>query len=584
VSTQRIAEFAGYRLDYAERALQTPQGAREQLSRRLFETLALLLERAGQLVTKEELMHHVWADVVVEENTLTRTVSSLRQKLGGPSGDDRFIATVSGAGYRFVKAVEFGTKSRAATGGPHTVAVLPLEDFSAAQDQRYFADGLADELISALAALPELRVTARTSSFQLRSTGARAAGQRLGVACVVTGAVRTEGERLRVSVQLVDARSEQQLWAAQRDGLASALFALQEEVSRAVRDGLAQALHIRAVPQPPQRVPDPRAYDLLLRARAAAQQSGGPALKQTYALLKQAVALDPDFAQAWVTLAVYARTLLIFGVPVTDEVFHDIENAAERTLQLEPDQWTAQLASASRHHLHRDWLAMEQALNRARELAHGMPGELNVVIGHMHNLLGRVRSAARHWRELTASDPLSLISSGICQVAMHMSGDEAGAQLEYQRSLGLQGDRDMVEHLSIHRRWAQGLPFHEQLRRYLEHQSTELPVIRAMEPVQDQPQRAVPLLMDALPQQIYAPPARQLMLGWWLARYGEDETVMRILWNVYVERGHTHTAWLWFPVLAHVRKMTRFQDLLERVGLTHYWQQSGTRPEPPAMP
>lgn len=581
---QTIAEFAGYRLDYAERALLTPRGGSEQLSRRLFDTLALLLERSGQLVEKEELMRRVWGNVVVEENTLTRTISSLRQKLGDASGDDPFIGTVSGVGYRFLKPVVFGNKAPAGASGPRAVAVLPFDDFSPTQDQRHFADGLADELISALGNMAQLRVIARTSAFQLRGCSARTAGQRLGVTHALTGAVRKENGRLRVSVQLIDAGTEQQLWSAQHDGQEDALFALQEEVSRTVLQGLAQALLVPATSQPSQRAPDPAAYDLLLRARATAQQSGAPALLETYALLKQALARDPDFVQAWATLSVYARSLMIFGVPVTEEISRDIENAAERTMQLEPDWWPAHVASSSRHQLHGDWLAMERSLQRARQLAHGMPAELDMLIGHMHMMVGRVQSGALHWRDMIASDPLSLVASGVCQVAMHMAGNETGAQLEYQRSLGLRGDRDMVEHLSIHRRWAQGLPFHEQLHSYLSHQSTVLPVLRDLEPVQDQPDRAVAMLMDALPRAPYAQPARQLMLGWWLARYRADEEAMEVLWRVFVQRRHTHMAWLWFPVLAPLRQHRRFGELLERIGLADYWKASGTRPELPAAP
>jgi TolB-like protein len=580
VPIHRIAEFAGCRLDYAERTLLTADGRSEQLSRRLFATLALLLERSGRLVDKQELMRHVWADVVVEENTLSRTISSLRRKLGEVHGADRFIATVSGVGYRFLQPVVFGGEPAAAD-APRGIAVLPFEDFSPQQDQRYFADGLVDELISALTDIPALRIIARTSVFQLRGAGARAAGQRLGVGCVVTGAVRKEGELLRVSVQLVDAGSERQLWAAQRNGREQALFALQEEVSRAVRAGLAEALQISDTSAPPQRTPDAQAYDLLLRARALAQQTGAPALMQTYALLKQALARDPDFALAWATLSVYARALTIFGMPMTNDIVHDIEQAAERTMQLEPDWWPAHVASCSSHHLHRDWQAMEQSLRRARELAPGLPAELDLLTGGMHLMVGRVGSAARHYRDLVGSDPLSLAVSGVYQLALHMSGDEAGAQLEYDRSLGLQGDRDMVEHVAIHRLWAQGLPIQHQLRRYLDHQSTVLPVLREIETVLEQPDEVMARVIEALPQPPYAAPARQLILGWWLARYGACDAAMDVLWRVYVDGRYINTSWLWFPVLAPLRRHARFTGLLERIGLARYWRESATQPELP---
>lgn len=581
---QRIAEFAGYRLDYGERALLSPQGGSEQLSRRLFDTLVLLVERTGQLVEKQELMRHVWAEVVVEENTLSRTISSVRQKLGDAPGEDRFIATVSGMGYRFLQPVVFSEKTQASPGrSSGAIAVLPFEDFSPQQDQRHFADGLVDELISTLGVMPELRVTARNSAFQLRGSGVRAAAQKLGVAHVITGAVRKEGERLRVSVQLIDAATEQQLWAARCEGHEQALFALQQEISQAVTEGVAPALQLPVPSKRPQRTPQAAAFDLMLRARTSAQQSGGPAVIQTCALLKQAVARDPDYAVAWAMLSFYTGSLRVFGVPVTREIEDDIERSAERAMALEPDCWPAWLAHTSQHYLQRNWIEMEHALLRARQLAGGGQAELGLSSGTTQLMVGRLHDAARAWRELVVSDPLSLIASGVYQEVLHMAGDNASAELEYARSQGLPGNRDMVEHLAIHRLWAQGRPFREQLQRYLKHQSLPLPVLHEVETVHDQPPLVVALLTQALQQPDYAPPTPQVILGWWLARYGATDTAMDVLWRVYVDGAYAHTAWLWFPAFANVRKLPRFSELLERVGLARYWQVSGMKPDVPGL-
>lgn len=578
--TGRIAEFAGYRLDLDERTLRTPSGSTEQLTARLFDTLVLLLEHAGQLVEKGELMEHVWKDVVVEENTLSRTVSSLREKLGEAEGGERIIETVSGRGYRLRSPVRYSRGGGAEPlHGQPTLAVLPFEDLSPNRDQQHVAEGFADELISTLANFPSLRLTARGSAFQLHGADARRARERLGATHLLTGSLRRHGDRLRASVQLVDTGTEQQLWAAQRDGSGSDLFALQEAIAQAVRVALRELLNLAPAPPRAPRTPDPAAYDLYLRARVMARSSGGPAITQACNLLRRAVTLDPDFALGWAQLSVWSRAMILFGVQTSEDLPRNIEQAAERTMALEPGWWPAHVASSSLCHLRRDWLGMAQALDRAHSLVGNHPPELMIHLASMQLFVGRPRAALTWLREAIDSDPLSLIVSGVWQMAMHMAGDEAGAEREYQRSLTLTGDRDMIEHLAIHRLWAQRLPFDAQLRRYLQHQSTVLPVLHELQAVQGDPDRAVPLLVAALPEPTYAPPARQSILAWWLAHYGATDAAMDILWRVHVERGHIHTSWLWFPVFAPVRALPRFEELADRVGFSRYWERSGNGPE-----
>src|SRR5262245_35314906 len=154
-----------------------------------------MVERPGRLLEKTALLDAVWKGAVVEENTLSRTISTLRQLLSEGAGGKSYIETVSGVGYRFVQPVSVtAARAPAAEIKPHepSVAVLPFEDLSRERDQGYFADGIAEEILARLAGVKGLRLIAKTSSFRFRDRGESAAaiGQALGVDYLLGGAVR----------------------------------------------------------------------------------------------------------------------------------------------------------------------------------------------------------------------------------------------------------------------------------------------------------------------------------------------------------------------------------------------------------
>ena len=249
--------------------------------------LGLLAERSGALVTKDELHDAVWPGTIVEENALQAQVSAVRKALGDEA---RRLVTVHGLGYRLDLDQPEG---RARVVDQASIAVLPFENVGKAE-HAYLADGLAEELISRLSRVSGLKVPARTSSFAYRGRTAdiRTIAAELGVATVLEGSVRADGERLRVSVQLVDAGSGFNIWAESYDRRFGDLFALQDEIARAI----AEALLVKLVSPEPRYVPNPRAFEFYLKARYLAadahMQSG------IVELCKSAVEIDPDFADA----------------------------------------------------------------------------------------------------------------------------------------------------------------------------------------------------------------------------------------------------------------------------------------------
>jgi len=186
--------------------------------------------------------------------------------------------------------------------GERSIAVLPFEDMSAEGDQEYLGDGLAEELLNLLAAIPELRVISRTSAFSYKGRAVNLAqvGKELGVRHVLEGSVRTSGEVLRITAQLIDTRTDTHLWSKTYDRAMDNLFAVQDDISAAVVGQLKITLLGEA---PKARQTDPAAYATYLQARALGDRGNPADADKAMTLLREVLATDPTFAPAWVALA-----------------------------------------------------------------------------------------------------------------------------------------------------------------------------------------------------------------------------------------------------------------------------------------
>lgn len=581
-SDERIIEFGDFRLDPGERSLVAADGEPIRLTRRLFDTLLFMAERPGRLIEKQALLDAVWKGSVVEENTLSRTVSALRQILGERAGDNRYIETVSGLGYRFIQSVTRSVSPGLQASSRETsIAVLPFEDLSRAQDQAYFADGIAEDVLNRLAAVKGLRVIAKSSSFRFRERheSAQAIGRSLGVDYLLVGAVRKEGERLRVTAQLIEAATDSQRWSERFDRQLDVehIFAVQDDIARAVAGAL-PTLGVGETQLAESTTRDLEAYDLYLRARAIGYQGGAQGSVRSPELLRECLRRDPNFTAAWLTLATQGRGRLIFAPQHSAQAVSDLEEAVARVVALAPSSWAAHLAQSWLDQQRHDWLAMERSIGRALELAPGMPFELAAGVGTFYTQINDPR-AIEYLRVAVRSDPLSMLISGVYQIELHVAGHDDEAEAEYRRSLDLPGDREMAEHLRVHRLWARGRPFREQFRRYLDHTQTFLaPVLEDVYGVCDNADAALALLRSVVNDPEYRSAPQQMVLAWWLAHYGDDETAFGAMWRAYVDFHYFLVSWLWWPVFARVREHERFPELLARVGLIEYWRAKNRAP------
>ena len=236
-------------------------------------------------------------------------------------------------------------------GGPpqQSIAVLPFENMSANPEQEYFSDGISEELLNLLTKVPELRVISRTSAFSYKGKGIDipTIAEQLNVAHVLEGSVRKAGNQVRISAQLIEAQSDTHLWSETYDRTLDDIFAIQDEIAATV----VEQLKITLLGDAPQvRPTNPEAYSLLLQARHFSRNVTAEGLEHANVLYEQALAIDPDYAPAWVGLAVNYNNLATNSYMPFDEGFRRAREAANRALAVDPDNPAA--------YAHLGWIAM----------------------------------------------------------------------------------------------------------------------------------------------------------------------------------------------------------------------------------
>jgi TolB-like protein/Tfp pilus assembly protein PilF len=289
--------------------------------------LVTLIERRDRVVSKEEIIAHVWQGRAVSDTTLSSRIKAARQVLGDDGSAQKFIRTVHGRGFRCVADVEeiaTCAKSGAMAGDSGGLAVasipqerlrppsdrpslvvMPFDNLSGEGDE-YFVDGVVEEITSALSRVREFFVIARQSAFAYkgRFVDVRQVGRELGVIYVVEGTVRRGGDRLRISVQLVDADSGTQLWSDRYEGAGSELFDFQDRIAAQVAGAIHPAVRNAEIELARRKPPaNLKAYDLVLRAYPNLWSQNQVTNNRGIALLSEAVAMDPEYGRAHALLA-----------------------------------------------------------------------------------------------------------------------------------------------------------------------------------------------------------------------------------------------------------------------------------------
>jgi TolB-like protein/tetratricopeptide (TPR) repeat protein len=300
-----ILAFGRFELDAARGELRR-EGARIPVEPQVFDLIAFLAANPGRIVTKDDLIAAVWGGRVVSDSAIASRINAARAALGDDGTRQRVIRTIPRRGFRF--ELEGGRPVSAAPEGRDrpSIAVLPFENLSGDPEQRYFSDGITDDIITELSRYDEIFVIARHSSFAYRDGSVPAAeiAAELGVQYIAEGSVRRAGGRIRVTAQLIDPAAGRQLWAERYDRDVADVFEVQDEITSVIVNTLVGAIarehRIRSFRKDAEAVD---AYDHFLRAVDLNYQMGPEEARAARAEAEKALACDAEFARAHALVA-----------------------------------------------------------------------------------------------------------------------------------------------------------------------------------------------------------------------------------------------------------------------------------------
>jgi TolB-like protein len=401
-------------------------GTTARLEPKVMEVLVCLSQHPGEVLTKEKLLQEVWQGTFVAEDVLKHSISELRRVFKDDARDPRVIQTIPKRGYRLVAPVESANVSedRTPSAGQESaksapivadipqdsIAVLPFANMSGDQESEFFADGTTEEIINALAQIKKLRVVARTSSFSFKGkhVDLRTIGEQLNVRTVLEGSVRRAGEHLRVTVQLVNVADGYHLWSERYDRQMKDIFAIQEDIARSIAERLKVALGGDEQPLVEAGTQNLEAYQAYIKGRTLFFQRG-PRLPQAIQCMKQAVALDANYAIAWAGLADAYNMAGFYCVVKPAACMPQAKEAALRAVTLNPSLAQARAALGVSHMLHDwDWPTAEQDFLHALELnPRYAQARLWYALFSLQWTAGRHEEAIAQARNACEFDPLS---------------------------------------------------------------------------------------------------------------------------------------------------------------------------------
>ena len=482
------------------------QGLRIRLRGRPFDILLILLEKPGEIVTREDLRARLWAaDTFVDfDHGLNTSVNRLREVLGDAADSPRFIETIPRKGYRFIAPVDVlavrdivtpaaapalpappsapdagsrvdavsgrstSGRSRAlrfalaavfvaittaliwigirpasssGAGGRMRLAVLPFENLSGDPEQEFFSDGFTEEMIAELGSLEPSRlgVIARTTSMRYKGTQKDVGqiGAELGADYVLEGSVRRAADRLRITAQLVEAKTQTRLWSESYDRQVADVIGIQTEVAMAIAQSLTPALSSRGAITPRAAPSSFPAYELTLRGRFFREQATEASTRKAIDYFQQAIALDPAYAPAYAGLGDGYRLLGAPGweVEKPDTLLSKARASADRALALDPSSADAH-AVMSMVHFTYDWdlAAAEREIKEAIRL--------NPSLSKAHQYYSGILTAAARPDEAIAEahrgmelDPLSATGGTTLGVRLYYGGKIDEAAGEFRKTL-----------------------------------------------------------------------------------------------------------------------------------------------------
>jgi TolB-like protein len=380
----------------------------------VFDLIQHLIQNRERVVSKDDLIEHVWNGRNVSDSTLTSRITAARHAIGDTGEDQRLIRTIPRKGIRFVGEVQEGTQKNA--NGAHaglsaaprlpdkpSIAVLPFINMSGDPEQEYFSDGITEDIVAALSRLRWFFVIARNSTLVYKSHAIdlRQVGRELGIRYVLEGSVRRSGQRIRVSAQLLDAIHGSYIWSEKYDRELTDIFALQDEITASVTSAIEpKLLAAEGLRTETRSAEDLDAWDMVARALSHFWKLTAPDSAAAIAILRQTVQLYPNYAPAhsMLAFALFMSVYVGWIPPGTDGEF------------------AARLAS------------------RAVELDDGDPW-VHLALGYYAATRRQTDEAVRHFRDALDLNPNFALATGSIGFVFSKGGRSADAIPHFEQAL-----------------------------------------------------------------------------------------------------------------------------------------------------
>ena len=435
--------FGGFHLDVRDRRLARNNEA-IRLEPKSFDVLCCLVENAGHLVSKQNLVDEVWNRAFVSDNSLTRCIHQIRAALDDDAERPQYIETVPGSGYRFVADVNaitdedapvptstgrwqwviatlvvllaVGTSlvSRWANDGVESltierIAVLPLTNLTGEPAQEYFVQGVHEALVAELSRIKSIDVISRTSVMPFRNTelSVPEIAARLDVDALVEGSVARAGDKLTVTAQLIATNPERHVWAERYHSDVRELFGITTDIVEAIATEIAIELapgELSANAESPAFNGD--AYEAYLQGRFAFEQRSPEGYRTAREQFQRAIELDPSFAPPYVGLAHTFGSAAIFGVVPPGQGFPEAERLARHAIELDDSLPQAHLILAGvSFYWDWDWYTAEEQARRVLELNSNLANAYRF-LSEVYSVTGRHAEAMNAVERGRAIDPL----------------------------------------------------------------------------------------------------------------------------------------------------------------------------------
>lgn len=599
-----------------------------RLERQPMELLILLVEKQGELVTREAIVSRLWGDhtFLDTERSINSAIRKIRVVLHDDPDDPRYLETVVGKGYRFVGPIQVTQRepaealtvpvlkdspdaqagdatlaarsqfrrhwhvaltatfviaavvaafmardrlNRGAAPRMHSLAVLPLENLSGDPAQEYFADGMTDELVTDLALVKSLHVISRTSVMQYKGTRKSLSqiGHELNVDAIVEGSVMRSGDRVRITAQLIETASDHHLWAQSFERDSRDVLSLQREIAQNI------ANRVQAVLTPQEqarltrpRLSNPEAYEAYLKGRYYWNNRTEDGFKKALDFFQFAIQKDPDEPLAYAGLADSYSMLANYFMLTPREAFPKAEAAAQKSLALDESLAEAHTSLAyARFHYDYDWPSAEHEFKRAIDL------NPNYATAHQWYAeflaaMGRSDQALSEIRLAQQLDPFSLVINSNVGRMLYLARRYDEAIQELGNTIEL-NPKQGYAHLNLGFAYEEKKMYAEAEREFIAAESLfriQQSIARAHLYAVSGRRRDAALMLKKLEQPT---PDNPFFLAGVHAALGERDSAFRLLDAAYREHDFFLCFLRVYPWMDSLRDDPRFKELLLRMKL-----------------